>query len=785
MSRIYLRNIVYFICALLIAGCSLSENSVMSASTVQIVGRVTEFHQHNVSTRALKTNDEVKVSCIGLFIFDNNNKCVNFQFVESSRPVFVIDRNNLSGEVSNAKVYIVTNVPSIGSQEWIGEDLSTLLGYAYQVDGIDVPVDGFPMVGSLEGVNLENSATNLASILEIPLTNLFAKIVFNIQVNTDQTVAGYIPSYNMTSWEVHNLPEEVAFALSEQTNANVSNKVISSSTYTGNNPVSGSNTLSFYFYMPECKTLPKDFTYPSGIDDNEKQRFKPLRIPDNKKPSFVRLKGTFTDHQGHMRNISHDIYLGLDNWQDFQVIRNYQYNNNVVIRGATNSVDGKENTISIDHRVNVESSHFSVAMERETMLDCHFEVRPIRIKLNDGGKVVAKVDSGCNWIRLERKNSSSNLHCANGKRKYFTSTLMNELSSSVEVTSNEDNCIWAYVDENTNIAEAKDGVRTATITLSYYANETDQTPTMVEDYTFCQRYLYPIKVDRDGNGTIDATYYIEYYEEYLHDFDSDNDFNQTDYEGMEWGMDGLQISNTDRSIFQKSYGGGSWLSDIIGDIMNGALANVSVFYDFYLSRDKGYTSEKIQVHDYDGYRFNQKIISVANASGNANYIVGELALDEKPKSAIEYCYNKNKRDPSSHVANKLNWYLPSIDEMEDIVKSAYTVFDVFQENYYWSSQPAYKQNKLVYDGWLLNSEGVYFIDNVNTSRATKVEYSDGVYSVERSGMNGYFETLTYVNRLTGSDSYSFKDEPESSRTYDGGYKPRTSKHRIRAVYKPE
>ena len=80
---------------------------------------------------------------------------------------------------------------------------------------------------------------------------------------------------------------------------------------------------------------------------------------------------------------------------------------------------------------------------------------------------------------------------------------------------------------------------------------------------------------------------------------------------------------------------------------------------------------------------------------------------------------------------------------------------------------------------------MYFIDNVNTSRATKVEYSDGVYSVERSGMSGYFETLTYVNRLTGSDSYSFKDEPESSRTYDGGYKPRTSKHRIRAVYKPE
>lgn len=778
---------------LLMTACTAEDELVTtSKNTLQVVGRVTEFKEHTVTSRALKSNEEAKINNMSLFIFEEDGTCVSAQFVSSSRPVFVIDRSKLTSfDVDNAQIYMLANVAEMETMKDDIETLTDLQNFTCAVTGIAaVPSGGFPMMGHMDDVNLTESNANLAAVLEIPLTNLYAKMVFNLQVNTLQSVVGFVPTFRLDSWEVHNVPQIVAIAESEVTNvSSYYAEAISSSNYTGSNPVSGSNTLSFSFYLPEHKVNANSWDeYPSGIDDNEKQRFKPLRVADGTKPTFVRIKGSFTNHQGHMQSVSYDIYLGLDNWENFQVLRNYQYNNNVVIKGITNTTDGKEETISIDHRVNVEQSEFMVAMERETMLDSHFEVRPMRVTLKNGGKVVANVQSGCDWIRLETKTSamdSDATYCTNGKRKYFTTSLMNELGNTATVLSNADNCIWAYIDENTNIQYAQDGVRTAAVTFNYYsdanADVSTATPTKTETYIFAQRYLYPVKVDRDGDGTKETTYYIEYFEEYLHDFDSDNNFNQTDYDGMAWGLDGLQISSVDRSIYQDSFTGGGWLDDIIGYIINNALNNVQVFYDFYLTRDKAQTSTQVTVHDYNGYSFTQKIINAANA--NEANTIGSLTLMQKPESAVEYCYNKNKRNSSTGLVEDMHWYLPAIDEMEEIVKEAYIAFEVFQENYYWSSQPAYKQNQLKYDGLIFNENGKYYSDNVNAARATKVSYANGVYSAVPSGMSGYFQTLSYKKNLWTDDTYSVSNYT-GTRSFDDGYDERTKKNRIRAVYKP-
>jgi hypothetical protein len=252
---------------------------------------------------------------------------------------------------------------------------------------------------------------------------------------------------------------------------------------------------------------------------------------------------------------------------------------------------------------------------------------------------------------------------------------------------------------------------------------------------------------------------------------------------MVWGLDGLQISSEIRSMYLDSYAGSGWLGDIITDIINNALGNVKVFYDFYLTRDKAQTSTQVTVYDYNGYNFTQKIITAANNSGEDKNKIGTLTLNESPKSAVEYCYNKNKRNATTGLVDELRWYLPAIDEMEEIVKAAYTQFEVFQENYYWSSQPAYKQNQLIYNGLIFkNQQGKYYIDNVNAARATKVSYSNGVYSVVPSGMSGFYQILTYNNKW-GGDEYSVEDS-SGPRIFDDGYNDRTKKNRIRAVYMP-
>lgn len=780
----YIRYMLGIALAILVVACTTDEDeAVGTKGTVQVVGRVTAFEDHHVTSRALKTNAESKISNMSLFIFEEGGSCVSQQYVNSSRPVFVIDRSKLTGTLNRAKIYMLANV---GELEDV-DNLDGLQAYTCEVgNSIDVvPENGFPMMGHMDDVNLTQGNTNLGAVLEIPLTCLYAKMAFNLQVNTVQSVVGYVPAFRLESWEVHNMPKTVALAESEFPNVEeYYEEAFVSNESTGSNPVSGSGTLSFSFYLPEHKIKANTWNdYPANITDDEKQRFKPKRVEEGTKPTFVRIKGSFSNHQGHMQNVSYDIYLGLDNWQDFKVLRNYQYNNHVVIKGITNALDGEEGSISIDHRVNVERSEFTVAMERETMLDCHFEVRPMRVTLNNGGKLVAKVQSGCDWIRLETKNTAGANHCANGKRKYFTTTLMNELGNTAVVTSNEDNCIWAYIDENVDVSKAQDGVRTATVTFNYYADVNADvntaTPTKTETYTFAQRYLYPITVTRP-DGSI-YTYYIEYYEEYLHDFDSENDFNQTDDEGMAWGLENTQLS-FEVSSFKVD---GTLADDFVQRLIE---ENFHPRYDFYISKEESQSTESDEgelFFPYSGHRFFQKILYKSDIKNN------QLDLATAPSNAIEYCHNKNKRNSQGKIDSiSVRWYIPSIDEMEEIVEAAYITFDVFQDNLYWSSQPAnnvYEWTYTSFWSWVTGrSSGTFYLDNKDYARATKVNYAGGKYEAVESGDSLATMRYDFERRFLDFNSVERDDVPiNNGQVKRGeGYRPRSEKNRIRAVYKP-
>ena len=776
--------IKYVVCTLVVicvVACTTDEQEWGSAKDmVQVVGRVTAFEDHSVTSRALKTNEESKINNMSLFIFEEGGNCVSQQYVNSSRPVFVIDRSKLTGALDKTKIYMLANVGEIGNVD----NLDALQAYTCEVgNSIDVvPENGFPMMGHMDDVNLTQGNTNLSAVLEIPLTCLYAKMVFNLQVNTVQSVVGYVPAFRLESWEVHNMPKTVALAESEFSNVEeYYEEVFVSNESTGSNPVSGSGTLSFSFYLPEHKVEANTWNdYPAGIDD-EKQRFKPKRVKEGTKPTFVRIKGSFSNHQGHMQNVSYDIYLGLDNWENFQVLRNYQYNNNIIIKGITNSTDGEKGTISIDHRVNVERSEFTVAMERETMLDCHFEVRPMRVTLNNGGKVVAKVRSGCDWIRLETKNTAGANHCANGKRKYFTTTLMNELGNTAVVTSNEDNCIWAYIDENVDVSKAQDGVRTDTVTFSYYADvDADvatTAPIMTETYTFAQRYLYPVWVDRDGDGTKETVYYIEYFEEYLYDFDSENDFGLTNEKGMKWGLNDTKISKNNKAFY---YTGSN--KRLVDWVMN----NSTPYYDFYISKAECANPvngvANVDYFPYSGLKFTKQIVN------EAGHLI--LSLETQPRSAAEYCYNRNKRNNDGTInQDGMNWYLPAIDEIQDIVKEAYTEFSVFQNEYYWSSQPAYIYKQWSYDGFLGDGNGNLYDENINAARATSVLYSGTVngekqYNVAVSTDNTALVTMTW--KWWGVLDFHMEEvNIEGAIMNRGpGYHSRNEENRIRAVYKP-
>ena len=837
---------------------------------VQLVSRVIPFSDRDVATRANKNDAEVNVSSIAYFIFQKDGKCIFHERVTTTDPLS-IDRS--SSELANydlTECYIISiaNAPEFnvtpGETTW-----GVIASQTVSVSGVAIPSGGLAMIGRYpEGENtfINLNATAPGEVLTIPMQSVFSKIKVNINVDSDQIIPGEnqpLPTFTLKGAEVHNVASAVDFiggnesgaglidGTNDDTAVNTESYVIEAFGETSD----GGTAVSFSFYLPErflrAGTSASDFQYPFGKgtairaeDMDYRQRYKPMLAKGypaynssydqskDKKATYVTINGTYSDHQGNSFNVSYDIYVGRDNYGNFDIVRNTQYNNNVTIRGINNSSDQSTDkaAVSIDHRVNVERlDPIIVNFRRETLLDSHFEVRPLRVRKNPnftGVLTNAKVKievaydktPTSNWIGLERSFGDGNVDESSstylvdndlaadrknsaGKRKYFTTDLTtNTLKGAGTIggdgfstaggktvivpVTDANQCVWIYVDE---CVTPGDAVRSAKIKVSYATDGTTYS-TPVE-YVINQRLVFPVTYEE--SETVSRSYNIEYHEEYLYNYDSEDQFGQTDFEGMPWGLNGAQLSFDELSL---EFGSG------LADYFTG---NLKPYYDFYIKKHDSAATGTL--FEYNGYVFMNSIITDVNTKDNTNRVTGinetidVLNLATDPSSAIEYCYNKNKRNSEGHVVS-MNWYLPAIDEMEDIVMGGYSTFLVFQNNYYWSCQPSYIRNYAYYDGPLTSifgggpKHGPYYIDDKNYARATKVEYlGNDLYSYAYSGV----EANNYYNGWYHYELGFWKDDRivESGNWTNGitttlgtisreeGNHLRTKKNRIRCVYK--
>ena len=811
---------------------------------INIIGRVIPFSDCDVDTRANKNDSEINVTSVEYLIFNKSGVCI-FTGSMSGSDAIAIDKKQIEeahGDITECFIIAIANTNGYSITE--GETTwSTIESQVLSVNGVQIPEKGLPMVGRYPDTGTFNlNDTESGDLLTVPLQSLFSKIVVNISVDADQVLPGENkpnPTFSLTGCTVHNVASGVDFIGGTEGNSDDAISVNTSS-YTVNasgETEDGGTQISFSFYLPErfvkTATSANNFKYPFGTgtnireeDENYRQRYKPMLAkghasfdseynPSNdKKATYATISGIYSDHQGHSFTVSYDIYVGNDNYSNFDIVRNRQYNNNIVIQGIQNSSDQSEDNgaISIDHRVNVvRLDPIIVNFRRETLLDSHFEVRPLRIRKNPkytgdltNAKVKVEVEYGetptSNWIGLERSfgngvtQTSSTTYLVDtdlsperknsaGKRKYFTTdlttkTLNTAAGKTVEVpitTSNQ--CIWIYVDECTT---AHDDVRTATIKVSYTIDGTNYGEPV--EYVINQRELFPVTYG-------DHTYHIEYHEEYLHNYDADDSYGQTEYEGMVWGLDGAQLSFDELSLEF-----GSTLSDYF-------TGNLKPYYDFYVKKHDSEATGTLW--EYNGYDFMNSIINDINTKNDENRLTGVdatitiLNLSTNPSSAVEYCYNKNKRNANGQV-EEINWYLPAIDEIEDIVMGGYSTFQVFQNNYYWSCQPSYIRNYAYYDGPITSifgggpKHGPYYIDDVNYARATKVEYlGNDRYTYTQSGVVadnyyhgwyhyelGFFEDDRIIE--SGNWNYGIQTTLGTISREEGNH-PRTKKNRIRCV----
>lgn len=876
-----------------------------SADNIQVIGRISRYSEYDVATRGAKTTEEGKVTSMALAIFKIGDKaatavgtCEYFNYQEGGELLFTIDRKDKYTSDAHYAMYVFANIADMEKfeakieertiindegEEEIVYDYSAIIlddlkSVASEVSDIKVPESGFPMIGSLGDFVSEDGDRTMQGnpqyfilkpagqptplptvndqakdLLTIPMKAMYAKMNFSIIVTPDQTIEDKLPpQFQITGYEVYNVPSEVDFKKDTNSDTDVLGEPCVGVLLGVNDVAVGAGTIDFSFYVPERyfepKTKSENYDYPfkgtysdiadkdgNGISDEDEkymQRYKPMLVGD-KKATYVRISGIYLDHQNKQFQVSYDIYLGKDNYSNFDVERNSEYNNYITIRGISTSADQTDNaeTISIDHRVNVTRlTPLTINLRRETLLDSHFEVRPLRIRKTknyqsdvEGAipvptsvkvKVIYPKDEPTDWVGLELANSAiSTAHLSSGKRKYFTtdlvtSTLKATTAAGIEVPINdEQQTVWIYVDENTTTQS-----RAAIVRVSYGG--------VNNDYKIVQQGLYEVKGRDSGK-----TYYIEQYEEYLYNYDAEDSYGQTNDEGMQWGLDGVPLSNEHDSY--KCDETNSYWTDWVNK--NSKILT----YDFYtekhdlnLEKEGAYIHKRAEMNEELGQHFTKDIVKKSNNG------VSNLTMDQQPSGAVEYCYNRNKRDANGNV-EKVEWYLPSADELEDFIVTAYSSFKEFQDNYYWTSQPAYIRNIFYYEyrNWALFGEGSVqdaysfkvYEDNTKYARATKVVYRNGDFAYALSGLNdkpndpsnyeslpsnkekelGYFHTWhAWKKPKSGDGVYSsttdnqvydeYRDRSKTGNRYyaylnhlddmiQEGYHPRTKYNRVRCV----
>lgn len=767
-------------------------------------------------------------------------------------------------------------IGSLGDRSSAYGDNNTFVFHPDKV--ADVNENGLPTVNDIPTDNLE-----------IPMRSLYAKFTFTISVDSEQEVVGNAaPRFNLNSYQVVNAAKTVFLnrSLNEDNDETGYDDVASSEIHnvaTEGLYAQGATKATFSLYVPERTfgdgVIPLDsYVYDFGENGGEcvgydaippemkkyAQRFKP-ELAEGLNATHVEINGTFTDHQKHIYNVTYKIYLGADNYGNFDIIRNTHYNNFITIKGIDNSDDESANydpddpefdpedaiaPISIDHRVSVErTTPLVVGLRRETLLDAHIEVRPLRLHLSGGDQetnpTIATVtlmkarDTDpdlSTWIGMEMSGNSDK-HItetgtpSDGKRKYFTTDLISSLSgnTSLEVDDlgyDANQTIWLYVDENTTTTS-----RSAILRIRYnYEDPVTGETAAPMDYVITQHGLYEVYNEESGR-----TYYIERFEEYLYNYDVEDVYGQTKEEGMPWGLNGVQLSNKYTS-FDTDKAGTTWKSDYTSRYP-------LPYYDFYIAKHDDdnensdeFTKDGGTLHNYAGQKFTKEIAE------NPNSEVEYLTLGEQAESAVEYCYSRNKRNSDGTVDVK--WYLPSADELEDFIVPAYSTFEEFQDNYYWTSQPAYVRNVFYYEYFrLIGNDDTYaftiYEDNIEYARATKVVYTGGKYGTVPSGLDttptplvdnrakkgessstnfGYFYMMRYWKRdqlgrkdygqdkkgiadaiangkdvINGDYDEFFNDTKDGKRYYvhlghldnmmQEGYQPRTKNNRVRCAYK--
>lgn len=749
--------VVLFLLVSSLVSCQIEEfgtPALPSESELYLSFTGDPMNQYDVPTRTseAKTDDEKRINQLYIFFFDSNGNYLPGTYLTGYRgatgaietggyiapgqgtSLIKIDKSEGAFdelEAGKAIVYAVANVetslfreldengrPQI-LQDIIGKSDGRIRTPKDALDSISytpesfifsvIPDTGMPMIGH-KTIDLTGQTGDENDRI-IDLTALMARIDVNIQLDSDVS-DGSLPRMLLTRWTAKNLPTKVSFTPTDEGGTTV---LGSEKTELGSEAIQyiynkqGEITLSFYMF--ENMQQPKEeISYPEEIKEYQKQRYKPVWANEN--AAYVELESEYTTYNNATYTVNYKLYLGGDHTDNYEVKRNHQYKNNIIIKGLT-AQDSENSEYTYDARVNIEDqgNKYYISILRERNHDAHFCVTPMDVYFfdeNASPSVTVSFKDGTDmdnngqpWIRMEKIPAENmrdgtlpsgmttddhliagdNFTAGHGKRKYFTTDLVTntlaEAGKTVTLDSSRDR-VYFYIDENLSDSQE----RTAVVQLEYFENGQ---PVSTRTLDITQTHFLKVQVYGRIEGEDKPDYnnpyteeggviYMEQYEEYLDHYDPlDNFSTEQIYDGLSWGLRGDLISKDDNYI--------------------------------------------------DGLDCTNEIISEAGQT--------VMDLNDKPRSAAEYCYNRNKRKSDGTILDgdriggsifnpiyepdNRKYFLPGIRQMEDALTQYYTVFTEFQGNFYWSSaagrpethQEILGQNRFNARATKVNEDGTY------------------------------------------------------------------------------
>ena len=796
-----MKQLMYILvaCSLCMTGCRQEESleGIAFGDDLQLNMQTDGLlDQYTVTTRGTdtKTPEEQEIKTLHVFIFDKDGNYLEtadkhryqgYRSITGGKTVMNIDREGWKDneKAEHATVIVVANVETGTFQTETADTppinvkgRDELLSFHYKPLSsryiTQLPESGMPMFGCVDNINLTRS--NKDNSINIPMKALMSRIDISLQIDGNNTdVTGTLPQLTVTECKVLNVPKATVFAEDLEKETNLSElkkddyKLPQTSVQTIQNK-KGKLEYTFYTFenlqnlLDEWNpvTNPEDGTvinwensegllYPDGIKDEEKQQYKPELADKNNSLAF-QFQGHYITYNGASYEATYTLYLGADHTDDFKVMRNKQYKNDVTIKGIVKAGNNPEH-ITFDTRVNISSSNpYFVSILKDRMLDSHFNVIPMDIYFfntnpsnpnppQQSMKVKILNSDKVTWVRMEKIPAVNMQYgtvpdvadggpsllavpdeagtwntAGNGKRKYFTTDLVTHtLKNNTEITlDTHRDRIYFYVDENIEVWHLGDDptkrTRTATVQLTYYEGgiEKGTRQLILEQANLLEVTFHDsennegVNYDESGKKLDQAKriIYIEAYEEYLDHGDPLDEYNNNlVFTGLPWGGERKEVGQTR-----------------VGSV--GSLGGIPV---------NKYSYENV----WWGFQFTPIIVDKTEKIQN-------LTLNEKPETAAGYCYIKNKRNTDGTVTNP-KWYLPGIRELERILEDYYIEYPEFQNNYYWSS--AAGEDRII---------GDWFMEDQQRARATKAYIgTDGKFHYYESGAG---HDYTHENGIGGA-----------------------------------